>query len=212
MRQQGLPRYFKRAVDVTVAAAALMATAPIMALTAVAVRVGLGSPVLFRQTRPGFEERPFVVLKFRTMTDRRGPDGELLPDDQRLPPLGKFLRRTSLDELPQLFNVLRGELSLVGPRPLLMQYLSLYSDRQRRRHEVLPGITGWAQVHGRNAVSWPARFEHDVWYVEHWTPWLDFVVLAKTAGVLLSARGVSRPGHATMPNFAGEQAEAKQSP
>jgi len=203
MRQQGSAFFLKRAVDVTVASIALFATAPLMVATAVAVRVGLGSPILFRQKRPGFKERPFTVLKFRTMTDRRGPDGELLPDGERLPPLGKFLRKTSLDELPQLINVLRGDLSLVGPRPLLMQYLSLYSARERRRHDVMPGITGWSQIHGRNSLSWGERFEQDLWYVDHWTPALDFAVMLKTMTVLLGARGVSHEGHVSMPNFEG---------
>jgi len=137
------------------------------------------------------------------MNDRRGADGQLLPDVDRLPPLGKFLRRTSLDELPQLLNVLRGDVSLVGPRPLLMQYLPLYNETERRRHDVLPGITGWSQVHGRNSLSWRERFELDVWYVDNWTPWLDLLVLAKTARVIFAARDVSHGDHATMPNFEG---------
>lgn len=203
MRQAGIPLFIKRALDVSVASAALIATAPLMLATAAAIRVRLGSPVLFRQQRPGYRERPIVVMKFRTMTDERGPNGDLLPDGQRLPPLGQFLRRTSLDELPQLFNVLKGELSLVGPRPLLMQYLPLYNERERRRHEVLPGITGWSQIHGRNELDWRARFEHDVWYVENWTPWLDLQILLRTLGVAIHGHGVTKQGHATMPNFTG---------
>ena len=161
--------------------------------------------MLFRQDRPGLHGRPFEVLKFRTMLDAAGPDGRPLPDAERLTGLGRFLRRTSLDELPQLWNVLRGDISLVGPRPLLMQYLPRYSPEQARRHEVCPGITGWAQVNGRNALTWEEKFELDVWYVDHWSLALDLRILAMTAWRVLRGAGVAQAGHATMPEFMGRQ-------
>jgi len=169
------------------------------------VRLKLGSPVLFRQVRPGLHGRPFMMVKFRTMTDERGADGELLPDGQRLNSFGRFLRSSSLDELPELWNVLRGDMSLVGPRPLLMEYLSLYSPEQARRHEVRPGITGWAQVNGRNALSWEARFELDVWYVDHHTLWLDLRILWLTLRKVLVREGISAHGEATMSKFTGSK-------
>lgn len=203
MKQAGLPLLLKRALDRTVALGALVATAPVMAAAAVAVRATMGGPVLFRQTRPGLGGRPFRIFKMRTMTDARDAQGQLLPDADRLTPLGRFLRSTSIDELPQLFNVLAGDLSLVGPRPLLMEYLPLYSREQARRHEVLPGITGWAQLHGRNALSWEQKFELDVWYVDHWSLGLDLKILARTLGSVLRREGIASEGHATMPNFRG---------
>lgn len=169
------------------------------------VRCRLGSPVLFRQVRPGLHGRPFRMVKFRTMTDERGADGELLPDAQRLTSFGRFLRATSLDELPELWNVLRGEMSLVGPRPLLMEYLPLYSPEQARRHEVRPGITGWAQVNGRNALSWEERFKLDIWYVDHRSLWLDLRILWLTVRKVIVREGISAQGEATMPRFTGNK-------
>lgn len=203
MRQSGLSLFIKKALDRTVALATLVVTAPVIGAATVAVRASMGSPVFFTQQRPGLNGRPFRIVKMRTMTDARDAQGRLLPDDQRLTKLGRFLRASSIDELPQLFNVLRGDLSLVGPRPLLMQYLPLYSPEQARRHDVLPGITGWAQIHGRNALSWEEKFALDVWYVDHWSPLLDLKILAKTALSVIRREGISSEGHATMPNFQG---------
>jgi len=169
------------------------------------VRRKLGSPVFFRQTRPGLDGKPFKMVKFRTMTDERGLDGALLPDAQRLTPFGRFLRASSLDELPELWNVLRGEMSLVGPRPLLMEYLPLYSPEQARRHVVRPGITGWAQINGRNAISWTDKFALDVWYVDHRSLWLDVRILWMTVRKVLVRDGISAAGEATMPRFEGDQ-------
>jgi lipopolysaccharide/colanic/teichoic acid biosynthesis glycosyltransferase len=195
----------KRLFDLVVAIAALALLAlPLLVLYAM-VRRKLGSPALFRQVRPGLYGQPFMMVKFRTMTDERGPDGELLPDAQRLTAFGRFLRASSLDELPELWNVLRGEMSLVGPRPLLMEYLPLYSPEQARRHEVRPGITGWAQVNGRNAVSWEARFRLDTWYVDHHSLWLDLRILWLTVRKVLVREGISAQGEATMPRFTGDK-------
>ena len=180
----------KRLFDLALAVPALMLLAPVIAVTALMVACRLGRPVLFRQQRPGLRGRPFTVFKFRTMTDARDASGHLLPDIERLTPLGRLLRKTSLDELPQLWNVIRGDLSLVGPRPLLMDYLPNYTPEQARRHDVLPGITGWAQIHGRNAVAFSARLELDVWYVDHWSLWLDVAILMRTLGYVLRSRGV----------------------
>ncbi|MDQ1433028.1 MAG: hypothetical protein QOF40_3630 [Actinomycetota bacterium] len=193
----------KRVLDLIGASVALVVLSPLLAVIAVAVRVRMGSPVLFRQERPGRGGHPFLMTKFRTMTDRRGPDGELLPDAERLTGFGRFLRRTSIDELPELLNVVRGDMSLVGPRPLLMEYLPLYSAEQARRHEVRPGITGWAQVNGRNAVSWGEKFALDVWYVDHRSTRLDLEILGRTVSQVFSGDGVSAPGHATMEPFRG---------
>ena len=195
----------KRAVDIVGASAALLLLSPVLAIVAIAVRVRMGSPVVFRQARPGRNARPFTMTKFRTMTDRRGPDGALLPDAERLTRFGRFLRRTSIDELPELFNVVHGDMSLVGPRPLLMEYLPLYSPEQARRHEVRPGITGWAQVNGRNAVTWEEKFALDVWYVDHRSTRLDFEILGKTIAQVFAGHGVSAPGHATMEPFRGSE-------
>lgn len=169
------------------------------------VRSKLGSPVLFRQVRPGLHGRPFIMVKFRTMTDERDAGGKLLPDAQRLTAFGRFLRVSSLDELPELWNVLRGEMSLVGPRPLLMEYLPLYSSEQARRHEVRPGITGWAQVNGRNAISWEERFKLDVWYVDHRSLWLDLRILWLTVRKVIVGEGISAQGEATMSHFRGNK-------
>jgi len=195
----------KRLLDVAVAGTGLVLASPLLAVIAVAVRVGVGGPVLFRQLRPGRDGVPFELLKFRTMTDRRGPDGALLPDAERLTAVGRLLRRTSLDELPELVNVLRGDMSLVGPRPLLMEYLDLYTPEQARRHEVRPGITGWAQVNGRNATTWEERFALDLYYVEHASLRLDLQILWRTLGQVITGSGVSAPGEATMARFRGSE-------
>ncbi len=193
----------KRAVDVLVAAAAMVVLSPLMVVVAVLVRWRLGSPVLFRQTRPGLHARPFTILKFRTMRDLRGPDGSPLPDRHRLTEFGAFLRRTSLDELPELWNVLRGDMSLVGPRPLLPEYLPHYDSSQARRHEVRPGLTGLAQVNGRNATTWERRLELDVEYVDRISPWLDLSILTRTLVGVARQHGITAAGHATMPRFGG---------
>lgn len=190
-------------MDVLLAGLALLVLGLPLSLLACLVRLRLGSPVLFRQVRPGLHGRPFTLVKFRTMTDARGQDGALLPDAQRLGSFGSMLRSSSLDELPELWNVLRGDMSLVGPRPLLMEYLSLYSPEQARRHEVRPGITGWAQVNGRNALSWDERFSLDVWYVQHRTLRLDLQILWLTVRKVLTREGISAKGEATMPKFTG---------
>jgi lipopolysaccharide/colanic/teichoic acid biosynthesis glycosyltransferase len=193
----------KRLLDVGVAGAGLVVLSPLLLVIALAVRVRMGAPVLFRQTRPGRGGTRFELLKFRTMTNRRGPDGALLPDAERLTWVGRILRTTSLDELPELVNVLRGDMSLVGPRPLLVEYLDLYSPEEARRHEVRPGITGWAQVNGRNATSWDERFAHDLYYVDHRSMRLDLHILKRTVGQVLTGAGVSQPGEATMARFTG---------
>ena len=193
----------KRLFDLTAAALGLLLLAlPLLVLTLL-VRRKLGRPAFFRQVRPGRHGRPFQMVKFRTMTDARDARGNLLPDGERLTRFGRFLRSTSLDELPELFNVLRGEMSLVGPRPLLMAYLPLYSPEQARRHEVRPGITGWAQVNGRNALSWEEKFAMDVWYVDHRSLWLDMKILVLTVRKVLARDGISAAGEATMPRFTG---------
>jgi len=197
----------KRALDITLACVALVLLSPVLAVVWVLVRLRMGTPVLFRQQRPGRHGRPFEMAKFRTMTDARDADGNLLPDADRLTALGQWLRRSSIDELPELLNVLAGDMSLVGPRPLLMQYLPLYSPEQARRHEVRPGITGWAQVNGRNAVSWPEKFELDVWYVDHRSTKLDFEIMWKTVSQVVGGHGVSADGHATMEPFTGNEHE-----
>jgi lipopolysaccharide/colanic/teichoic acid biosynthesis glycosyltransferase len=195
----------KRAADVVLAGGVLVFASPLLAGAAAAVLVALGRPILFRQVRIGLDDEPFTLLKLRTMRESVGSDGQPLPDAERMTRLGDFLRKSSLDELPQLLNVLRGEMSLVGPRPLLTQYLGRYSDRQRRRHEVLPGITGWAQVTGRNSLSWGEKLERDVWYVDNWSLALDASILARTAVGVVRRRDVSASGHATMPEFMGSE-------
>jgi lipopolysaccharide/colanic/teichoic acid biosynthesis glycosyltransferase len=204
MKQAGWRLAAKRGLDRVAGAAGLVAAAPVIAATALAIRATMGAPVLFTQPRTGYRGRAFDVLKFRTMRDATGPDGRPLPDMQRVTRLGAFLRSTSLDELPQLVNVLRGELSLVGPRPLMHKYAPLYTPEQRRRFEVLPGITGWAQLNGRNTVDWPTKFRLDVWYVDHWSLWLDLKLLALTAVRVLQRTGVSSSATETMPEFRGE--------
>ena len=193
----------KRLFDLTVASIALIMLATPLLVLALLIRHKLGSPVLFRQVRPGLHGRPFTMVKFRTMTDQCGVDGTLLPDAQRLTPFGRFLRTSSLDELPELWNVLRGDMSLVGPRPLLMAYLPLYTSEQARRHEVRPGITGWAQVNGRNAISWEEKFALDVWYVDSRSLWLDLLILWRTLRKVLVRDGISAVGEATMTTFSG---------
>ena len=193
----------KRLFDTTLAAVALMLLAVPLCVLAMVVRQKLGAPVLFRQMRPGLHGRPFEMLKFRTMTDARDEQGVPLPDAMRLTPLGRWLRATSLDELPALWNVLKGDLSLVGPRPLLMEYLPLYSAEQARRHEARPGITGWAQVNGRNAVSWEDKFRMDVWYVDHRSIWLDIKILWLTVLKVVAREGISAANEATMSKFTG---------
>ena len=193
----------KRLFDLTVLLLLAPFWIPLLVLVAFCNRIALGKPIVFQQIRPGKGGRPFRIVKFRTMSESRDAQGALLPDEQRLTPFGKFLRATSLDELPEILNVIRGEMSLVGPRPLLMQYLRLYTPRQARRHDVLPGITGWAQVNGRNALSWEQKFELDVWYVENRSLWLDLRILALTVVRLFSREGINAPGHATAPFFEG---------
>jgi sugar transferase EpsL len=194
----------KRTVDIIVATACLIAALPLLAVLVLLIRLMLGTPVLFRQTRPGHMGRPFTLYKLRTMSQGHDAAGRLLPDGARLGAFGRFLRSMSLDEIPELFNVIRGDMSLVGPRPLLMEYLGRYSDQQARRHEVKPGMTGWAQVNGRNAISWDKRFALDVWYVDHQSMWLDAKILWLTAYKVLTSDGINAPDHATMPEFMGD--------
>jgi lipopolysaccharide/colanic/teichoic acid biosynthesis glycosyltransferase len=193
----------KRIFDVLAAGLLAAALSPILLMVALLVRIYHGSPVLFGQIRPGLGGKTFRIFKFRSMNNARTADGSLLPDEARLTQLGKFLRSSSLDELPELFNVLRGEMSLVGPRPLLVQYLERYSAEQARRHDVLPGITGWAQVNGRNALTWDDKFKLDVWYVDHWSFWLDTKILFMTVWKVFRREGISQPGHATAEEFMG---------
>ena len=206
MFPEGIP-LSKRMMDLILTSAGLVILSPILLLLALLVRLAHGSPVLFSQVRPGYFGRPFKIYKFRTMTDGRDAQGNLLPDAERLTRLGRFLRTFSLDELPELFNVLRGEMSLVGPRPLLMQYLTRYTPEQARRHAVLPGITGWAQVNGRNALTWEDKFRLDVWYVENWSFWLDIKILGMTVGKVVKREGISQPGHATAEEFMGSETQ-----
>jgi len=198
--------YGKRVFDAAAATVLLVLLSPLLLVVALMVRLFIGTPVLFRQPRPGRGASPFTLLKFRTMTNQRDAAGELLPDRDRLPAIGRTLRSLSLDELPELWNVVKGEMSLVGPRPLLMEYLPLYSAEQARRHEVRPGITGWAQVNGRNASTWPRRFALDVWYVDHLSMWLDLRILVKTVTSVVLREGIAADGHATMPKFTGREA------
>lgn len=195
----------KRSFDLLASAAALLLFAPLLLVLVFLIRRKLGSPVFFTQQRPGLHGRPFKMIKFRTMTDARDADGNLLPDAERLPPFGRFLRSASLDELPELFNILKGDMSLVGPRPLLMEYLPLYSERQARRHDVRPGLTGWAQINGRNALSWEEKFELDVWYVENRSFWLDLKIILLTVKKVLVREGISAAGEATMTRFMGSK-------
>ena len=193
----------KRTFDILISLAALLLLWPVLLVLAVLVRVKLGRPVLFRQQRPGLHGRPFTMLKFRTMTDARDIEGNLLPDGDRLPPFGRSLRSSSLDELPELINVVAGDMSLVGPRPLLMRYLDRYTPEQMRRHEVRPGITGWAQVNGRNAITWDQKFALDIWYVDHHSLRLDLRIIWLTVRNVLRREGISQAGEATMEEFFG---------
>ena len=198
-----MQRALKRLIDMVVAALALIVLSPLIAIVALLVRAKLGSPILFRQVRPGLKGRPFTMVKFRTMLDDRDESGARRPDSERLTGFGRWLRSSSLDELPELWNVLKGDMSLVGPRPLLMQYLPLYSAEQARRHNVPPGITGWAQINGRNAISWDQKFALDVWYVDNWNLVLDAKILAASLKSVFSKHGISAEGEATMPEFTG---------
>ena len=200
----------KRLLDLFLTIPGLILISPLLALLALLVRLAHGAPVLFCQLRPGFMGKPFLIYKFRTMRDARDAQGCLLPDADRLTALGSFLRSTSLDELPELFNILQGTMSLVGPRPLLMQYLELYTSEQARRHHVLPGLTGWAQVNGRNAISWEEKFALDVWYVDHWSFGLDLKILLLTLWKWLRREGISQPGHATAEEFMGSRPQGPQ--
>jgi sugar transferase EpsL len=195
----------KRLFDISVSLISLITLSPLIFVLTMLVRIKLGAPVLFRQQRPGLYGRPFGLLKFRTMTDARAASGVLLPDAQRLTAFGCFLRATSLDELPELFNVLKGDMSLVGPRPLLMQYLDRYTPEQARRHDMCPGITGWAQVNGRNAITWEEKFKLDVWYVDNWSLWLDIKIIGMTLWKILKREGINYPGQATMQEFMGSK-------
>lgn len=195
----------KRIFDIIASFIGLLILSPVLFLLAIMVRIKHGSPILFKQTRPGKDGKPFTFYKFRTMSNEADEDGNLLPDEERLTAFGTFLRKTSLDELPSLFNVLKGDMSLVGPRPLLMQYLPLYNNFQKRRHEVKPGITGWAQINGRNALSWPKKFELDVWYVDNQSFWLDLKILFITVYKVFKREGISAEGEATVEYFKGNE-------
>lgn len=196
-------RFFKRPLDFTLASLAMLLLSPVFLIIAVLVKIKLGSPVIFKQQRPGLNEKIFTMYKFRTMTNEKDANGELLADSERLTKFGKFLRSTSLDELPELFNVLKGDMSIVGPRPLLIEYTPLYDEQQRKRLNVLPGITGWAQVNGRNALTWEEKFKLDTWYVENWNFILDLKIIVKTILVVLKREGISAQGEATMSRFTG---------
>jgi lipopolysaccharide/colanic/teichoic acid biosynthesis glycosyltransferase len=193
----------KRIFDLIFIILGLILLTPFILLTALSVAIFLGTPIFFRQKRPGYNGHPFFIYKFRTMTDASDSAGNLLPDSQRLTRLGRFLRALSLDELPELFNILRGEMSLVGPRPLLMEYLERYSPEQMRRHDVYPGLTGWAQVNGRNAITWQDKFRYDVWYVDNWSFWLDIKIIIVTLWKVVKREGISQPGQATTEYFMG---------
>ena len=197
--------FSKRLFDLSFALIALVILSPIIFVTAILVRFSIGTPILFKQQRPGYKGRPFLIYKFRTMTNRVGRDGSLLPDAERLTRIGQLLRSLSLDELPELFNSVCGDMSFVGPRPLLMEYLPLYSPEQARRHDVVPGLTGWAQVNGRNTLDWPARFALDIWYVDHWSFWLDIRIIFLTLGKVISREGINQEGQSTVEFFKGEK-------
>ena len=199
--------YIKRFLDIVLSAGAIVVLSPVMAVTAVLVRIKLGSPVIFKQKRPGKNERIFEMYKFRSMTDARDENGELLPDDVRLTSFGKKLRASSLDELPELFNILKGDMSVVGPRPLLVQYLPLYNAQQKRRHEVRPGVTGYAQVHGRNAITWEEKFEKDVYYVDHMTFLRDWMIIFQTIKAVVKKEGISSETSVTTELFEGAEKE-----
>jgi lipopolysaccharide/colanic/teichoic acid biosynthesis glycosyltransferase len=195
----------KRMFDLVATSLALILLSPLILILTILVRLVLGTPILFRQSRPGYKGKPFSIYKFRTMTDARDSDGNLLPDSARLTRFGQFMRSLSLDELPELFNILRGDMSVVGPRPLLMEYLPRYSPEQMRRHDVHPGLTGWAQVNGRNAITWPDKFKLDVWYVDHWSFWLDMKILLMSLWKVVTREGISQPGQVTTEYFMGNE-------
>lgn len=208
---RGVPIH-KRLFDLILTIPGLFVFSPFLALVALLVRIFHGAPVLFTQTRPGMHGKPFKMYKFRSMTNATSPDGALLPDEDRLTRFGHFLRSSSIDELPELINILLGEMSLVGPRPLLMQYLDRYTPEQARRHDVLPGMSGWAQVNGRNNVSWEIKFELDVWYVDNWSLWLDIQILFRTLWKVIAREGISEPGNATMHEFIGTAPAEEEKP
>ena len=193
----------KRGFDLVLTIPAAILFAPVLLIIAVLVKIKLRAPIFFVQPRPGRQALPFRMVKFRSMTDARDAAGNLLPDDARLPPFGRWLRKTSLDELPELWNVIKGDMSLVGPRPLLVEYVPLYSPEQARRHEVRPGITGWAQVNGRNAITWEQKFAYDIWYIDNWSIWLDIKIVLKTLRKVAKGSDVAAEGSATMPKFSG---------
>lgn len=193
----------KRGFDLLVSTLSLLILSPLLAITSLAVLLSYGLPILFRQKRPGYREKPFTIYKFRTMVDEYDSRGNLLPDESRLNWLGRVLRASSIDELPELFNVFKGEMSIVGPRPLLMQYLERYNPEQARRHEVLPGITGWAQINGRNAITWEDKFRYDVWYIDNWSIWLDLKIIGLTIWKTLLREGINQPGHISASEFMG---------
>ncbi len=199
---KGIP-LSKRIFDLIITIPGLILISPIILIVMILVRIQHGSPILFSQERPGYKGDLFTMRKFRSMTEARDSVGNLLPDEQRITKLGRFLRASSLDELPELINVLKGEMSLVGPRPLLVRYLERYNPEQARRHDVLPGITGWAQIHGRNTITWEDKFDLDVWYVDHWSIFLDLKILGSTIMKVIKREGISQPGHATAEEFFG---------
>jgi lipopolysaccharide/colanic/teichoic acid biosynthesis glycosyltransferase len=195
--------FSKRLLDILISAIILILASPLLLLTAVLIFLSYGTPIFFKHERPGKDGQPFKLIKFRSMRDARDREGNVLPDAERITRFGQFIRRTSIDELPEFYNVLRGDMSLVGPRPLLMQYLQRYSTEQARRHTVLPGVTGWAQINGRNAISWDDKFKYDLWYIDHWTFWLDVKIIFLTIWKVLKGDGISQPGRATMDEFMG---------
>ena len=205
-----MSKFFKRLFDIVASASGLIFLSPVFLILIYLIRKNLGEPVFFTQERPGKDGKPFKMIKFRSMRDAVDKDGNPLPDSERLTPFGKKLRATSLDELPELWNVLKGEMSLVGPRPLLMSYLPLYNEFQSRRHEMRPGVTGWAQVNGRNALSWDEKFAHDIWYIDHYSFWLDMKILFLTVKKVFIKEGISAEGEATMPYFTGNDSDEKK--
>ena len=205
-----MSKFFKRLFDIIASASGLIFLSPVFLILIYLIRKNLGEPVFFTQERPGKDGKPFKMIKFRSMRDAVDQDGNPLPDSERLTPFGKKLRATSLDELPELWNVLKGEMSLVGPRPLLMSYLPLYNEFQNRRHEMRPGVTGWAQVNGRNALSWDEKFAHDIWYIDHYSFWLDMKILFLTVKKVFIKEGISAEGEATMTYFTGNDTDAKK--
>jgi len=205
----GVP-FSKRAFDLIFASGGLILISPILLVISILVWIKIGVPIFFKQKRPGYKEKPFWIYKFRTMSEKRDKHGNLLPDKNRITSFGKFLRTFSLDELPELLNIIRGEMSFVGPRPLLMEYLDRYSETQRKRHEVLPGITGWAQINGRNILTWEDKFRFDIWYIDNWSFWLDIKILVITFWKVIKREGISQPGHATSEKFTGNKTGNQQ--